>query len=270
MSLAHLSDEEWLSRLTRSQFDSTLGLPGFPSEHVQSTFVGSSGETALRDAFDFYRIVLNHAGPSVRDVNVLDFGVGWGRIIRLFLRETDPARLFGVDVDPEILRLCAAMRVPGTLSRIAPDGVLPFADDMFGVTYALSVFSHLSEAAAERWLKELTRVTKPGGTLVFTTMDQRFLDLCRGCFQKTENRNQYEEIYARLFADPSLANERFQAGQHVYAPTGGAADVLDPKEYGWAAIPQAWLERALRGTARIDSYDGAGVVRQGVYCLTVT
>ena len=89
-----LSDEAWFAKLIQSQSNSSLGLPAFPSDAVQRTFVGQSGETALKEAFVFYQAVLRRLGAEVRETNLLDFGVGWGRIIRMFLRDTDPSILW--------------------------------------------------------------------------------------------------------------------------------------------------------------------------------
>ena len=37
------------------------------------------------------------------ETHVLDFGCGWGRIIRFFLKDIDPARLHGTDVFEEMV-----------------------------------------------------------------------------------------------------------------------------------------------------------------------
>ena len=265
-----LSDEAWFAKLIRSQSDLSLGLPGFPSDAVQRTFVGQSGETALKEAFVFYQAVLRRLGAGVRETNLLDFGVGWGRIIRMFLRDTDPSRLYGVDVDTVILKTCADTKVPGTLLEVSPDGKLPFPDNFFGCSYSFSVFSHLSESGALHWLKELIRVTDNGGAVMFTTTDQRFLDLCHGCSLKLEGRNSYEDLYAKMFSDPVEAKARFKSGQHVYASVGGASGALKPESYGWAAIPQEWVERNCRGLVRVDSYILPPQFQQAVFTLTVT
>ena len=49
-----------------------------------------SGSCTRRSAASFY----------ARDSRVLDFGCGWGRVIRFFLKDVAPWNLVGVDIDP--------------------------------------------------------------------------------------------------------------------------------------------------------------------------
>jgi hypothetical protein len=76
-------------------------LPGVPADEMQRNWTGSTGESTLQEAFDFYRLVLEraraHGRPIRRETRVLDFGCGWGRIIRFFLREVDDRHLHGCD-----------------------------------------------------------------------------------------------------------------------------------------------------------------------------
>ncbi|EKT4098562.1 class I SAM-dependent methyltransferase [Stenotrophomonas maltophilia] len=250
-------------------------MPGFPSDYQQEVFVGKSNEAALAEAFHFYQLVKARSYRLRRSSTVLDFGVGWGRIIRFFLNDVDPAGLYGVDVDPEILDVARSTGVPGTLSLIQPNGKLGFPDDHFDVIYAFSVFSHLSEDSARHWLSELMRVLQPGGTLVMTTTTDRFLELCEACSYKQSDRNQYEEDYARMFADPADARRRYAAGEHVYAAVAGNAEVLEASNYGWAAMPLAFVEREIGHKARFISFLEATLeLPQGVFsvrkCASIT
>ena len=45
----------------------------------------------------------------LNECDVLDFGCGWGRYTRLFLKDTPPDRIVGVDVDPEFVALSAQL-----------------------------------------------------------------------------------------------------------------------------------------------------------------
>src|SRR5262245_11412587 len=104
-----LSDQQWTDLLVRSVRETVidgLEFPRFPPEVVQSQFVGSSNEGALREASKFYSFVKSHAhalGAPISDNSVLlDFGCGWGRFLRFFWKDVPADRLIGVDVDPVI------------------------------------------------------------------------------------------------------------------------------------------------------------------------
>jgi SAM-dependent methyltransferase len=53
---------------------------------------------------------------------------------------------------------------------------LPFDDNYFGLIYAASVFTHISDLA-EAWLMELRRIACPGGRIVLTVHDKHSLKL---------------------------------------------------------------------------------------------
>jgi len=263
-----MDDQQWYEHILRSIDDPSLGLPGFPSVYQQEVFVGKSNEVALAEAFTFYKIVKSGSYPLRRSSRVLDFGVGWGRIIRFFLNDVDPGNLHGVDVDDAILDVARSTGVPGNLAQIGPNAPLAYADGYFDVVYAFSVFSHLSEASATFWLAELMRVLKPGGTLVMTTTTDHFLELCEACSYKESGRNQYEEDYARMFADPAAARRRYAAGEHVYAPVAGNADVLEASNYGWAAMPPAFVQRQIGGLAQSVAFvDDPSLLPQGFFTV---
>jgi trans-aconitate methyltransferase len=263
-----MDDQLWYERIVRSINDSSLGLPGFPSTYQQEVFVGKSNEVALAEAFDFYQRVKAASYPLRRTSPVLDFGVGWGRIIRFFLNDVDADSLHGVDVDGAIIDVARSTGVAGHLGTIAPNDRLAYNDDHFEVIYAFSVFSHLSEASATFWLAELMRVLKPGGTLVLTTTTDRFLELCEACSYKLADRNQYEDDYARMFDDPADARRRYATGEHVYAAVAGNAEVLEASNYGWAAMPPAFLERQIgQHAVWIHFTEATDALPQGVFSI---
>ena len=125
-----------------------VNLPPFPPEDVQKITNNVSGVETMRGAAQFYRVadeeMTRCLSGNLADLKLLDFGAGWGRITRLFLRSIAPANLYGIDVDE---RLVGAGRdlLPGvSFERLASGGPLPYADGQFDVVVANSVFSHLS------------------------------------------------------------------------------------------------------------------------------
>jgi SAM-dependent methyltransferase len=78
------------------------------------------------------------------------------------------ARCTGCDVDAAAITW-AARHLPTldwSLSGAVPP--LPFGAGVFDLVYSISVFSHLDEPLADRWLAELRRVLAPGGIALLT------------------------------------------------------------------------------------------------------
>jgi glycosyltransferase involved in cell wall biosynthesis/SAM-dependent methyltransferase len=104
----------------------------------------------------------------------LDFGVGVGRLARMFKSFT--GRYAGIDVD---LRAIVWVRenLPWVRAiHTTPGGRLPFPDAYFDMVASISVFSHMNEADQAFYLSELYRVAQPGAHLLITVHGQRALE----------------------------------------------------------------------------------------------
>ncbi len=100
--------------------------------------------------------------------SVLDFGCGAGRVLPWIAQTVPGTACFGVDVDVEAVGW-AEQRWP-SLRWMACDFEPPlaFEDDSFDLIYSISVFSHLDAGRQDRWLSELTRVLRPGGSALLS------------------------------------------------------------------------------------------------------
>lgn len=107
---------------------------------------------------------------------VLDFGCGSARMIRCLADVAAQTEVWGVDINTASIAWCQANLSPPfhfTASTTLPS--LPFEDRTFGLVYAGSVFTHISELA-DMWLAELRRITRPGGYLYLTVQDQGYIE----------------------------------------------------------------------------------------------
>jgi 2-polyprenyl-3-methyl-5-hydroxy-6-metoxy-1,4-benzoquinol methylase len=97
---------------------------------------------------------------------ILDVGCGSGVLDRWLARHTGGAhRITAVDIHRTLLREAAALATKEGLAehiefREGNAEVLPFADNSFDVTMSATVMELLD---AERMLREMVRVTRPGG-----------------------------------------------------------------------------------------------------------
>ena len=254
-AVASRSDEEWLEVLIRSASDAaeqTGALPRFPSTQFQVASVGAAGEHTLREAWRFWLEIRHYAealGVGVdRSATILDFGCGWGRILRFFMRDVAPANLWGVDVDPQMIEICRSTFSGSKLGEcnfetVPPNGPTAFGNGTFDVVYAYSVFSHLAETTHLRWVGEITRVLKPGGLLVATTESRKFIEWCAQLRDRTSWDSVWQERLARFaFVEKAAALAAYDGGEFLYAATGGGL-VRDPSFYGEAVIPRQYVER---------------------------
>jgi SAM-dependent methyltransferase len=101
---------------------------------------------------------------------VLDFGCGAGRTLRQFLAEAETAEVWGADVDAASVEwLTRHLCPPLHAVRCGERPPLPFADGSVDLAWAISVFTHLTDASAA-WLLELHRVLRPDGLLMASYM----------------------------------------------------------------------------------------------------
>lgn len=105
------------------------------------------------------------------------------------------------------------------VNRLEPP--LAYADEAFELVYAFSVFTHLPEKLQHDWMDELTRVLKPGGYLVLSTMPERLLP-----------------------SDDEEARKRFRDGQLIVvnaaAAGGNACTAFHPYNYMRGTLARAF------------------------------
>ncbi len=235
-----LDDDLWALLLSRqySSYPHILALlPEVPEPALQIKWNGAAGLALLTQSKAFYRhakaIVAAHGATALADSRVLDFGLGWGRLARFFARDVAPGSLLGVDPTEDILEVCRRSRVPAELARseFLPES-LPF--EAVDLAYSFSVFTHISEPAADTCLRALHRSLAGGGLLIVTIRPPAYLALDA----------QMHDALAELGGDPVAAVRR--AG-YVFVPHPAAghpqegADAGGEMTYGEAVIGVAHI-----------------------------
>jgi SAM-dependent methyltransferase len=228
-------------------------LPAFPPDDVQLRFAGASGDDTMRDAFGVYTLVRRQAAAhlSAPPRTILEFGCGWGRIIRLFTRDVDPEALWGIDCLPSAIEFCQQSNHHARFQLVDPFPPTPIEAASFDLVYAYSVFSHLSEAAHLAWLAEFRRILKPGGLLVATTRPREFILMCADVRERHKDAD-WARGLAMSFVDTDDALARYDRGEFLFQPLGGG-DVLDPSFFGETCIPRQYV--AERWTLQFEFVD---------------
>lgn len=124
---------------------------------------------------------------------VLDWGSGCGRVARHLAPELG-SRFFGCDIDTDNVAWCQK-NLPGSYSPSSLAPPLPYADESFDIIYGISVFTHLRANWEAKWLQELRRVLRPGGTMLVTVHGQTAIDYA------ALDRLTYAALMARVEAE---------------------------------------------------------------------
>jgi len=260
LKFENLSDDDWFKVLLSSVDNRSVQgvqMPRFPDEFVQSQFVGSSNVQALKEGFEFYKLVKGYAEAlgmplSKKGCRFLDFGCGWGRYLRFFCKDIQVENLFGVDIDPDILKSCDELDVPGVLTRIFPDGNLPYPDNYFDCVIAYSVFTHLPESVHLHWVKEIERVSTSGSIFVLTLESARFLDFVESLLNTTPQTGWHAGLQ-RFSGKVDEYRNTFLNGGFVYLPSGGG-DYRPADVYGDAVVPLEFIRREWPTNLTIKDY----------------
>lgn len=114
--------------------------------------------------------------PRLRDhdrPDILDFGCGCGRTL---LQMRANWTIHGCDIDAGAIAWLRGAIDRDRFRVNDPNPPLPWPDASFDAAYAVSVFTHFSEAQHASWRRELARVLRPRAILAVTTMGPGILD----------------------------------------------------------------------------------------------
>jgi len=218
---------------------------GLPPEDVQLNTVGESGVSALIEGYRLFRLVRDVCARcerhTERNTAILDYGCGWGRIIRFFLTAYDDRNVHGVDVSPAMIEYCRSLIGLGQYECISGRPPLPFSDKSLDVLYAYSVFSHLNSNLQNALVAEFHRIIRPGGLVVLTTRMRSFIDKC-AALTKLPGLDAYGSALASAFPNAERAKQQYDAGEFLFCPYPAEIGALGA-DYGEAIVPRAYAER---------------------------
>ena len=106
-----------------------------------------------------------------KEIKICEWGCGPARVIRhlVNMEGFEKIELFGTDFNKDSINWCEQNIRNVSFLKNELEPPLPFGDATFDCVYAISIFTHLSEKMNYAWIKELFRIIKPGGILIFTT-----------------------------------------------------------------------------------------------------
>jgi len=174
----------------------------------------------------------------------LDFGVGWGRIARFFLREVPLENIYGLDVMEDFVKICRQTFRNDNFQLTKPFPPTLMPDEKFSFIVGYSVFSHLSEKSWASWLREFSRPLFPWGMVALTTRGRPFFDYCESL--KGKGHTGYLDALSKMFDDFSKARISYDQGEFVHSNrdgvNGGGSMTAD--FYGETFIPEGYAMTA--------------------------
>jgi hypothetical protein len=264
---ASVCDDTWFELQFRPQAAlkyTGIPVPTLPPDEVQMRFTGSMGRNNLRQAFSFYKYTCSVCNlKQINQPKILDFGGGWGRISRFFLRESKPEFIWIADCLSDSIHWLHATRNPCNIIMNDPLPPIPGLHTSFDLIYAFSVFSHLSEESLHAWLTYLMDCLAPSGYLVFTTRGNQFIEQIEHIYQENEPHYLKEKL-----PHPEEIRARHLRGELQFYPTGGGGE-LTSDFYGETLIPRSYIEMHY-GSALVSFTEEIEDVDQAVVVLVKT
>lgn len=244
----NLDDQSWLNLHLAGSPD----LPSLPSDEIQLHFTGRAGEENLRQAFSAYSffksLALAHVGP-VDSLNILDFGCGWGRLLRFWLKDLPAEQVWGGDPWAEALEHCKKSELPVNLVQTpaTPPSGLPASH--FDVIYAFSVFSHLSRIAADQWVGEFAKLLRPSGLVIMTTRNRGHFDQVLDWKQSGDVPQWGEALYEEIAPVVETLVKSCDREEFTHQPHQGKHPT-----YGESHVPEQYVRTHWQDHFKLISY----------------
>ncbi len=112
----------------------------------------------------------------LKNVSILDWGCGPGRIVRHFPVLLDKScKIYGTDYNETSINWCRE-NIKGVVflhNSLGPP--MAFSDSSFDIILSISIFTHLSEKNHTEWFKELLRIARQNAVILFSTQGEAFL-----------------------------------------------------------------------------------------------
>jgi SAM-dependent methyltransferase len=214
--------------------------PTMVSDEVQKTWTGAAGDTLLRQTVAFARCAIaayhQFTDGRAETARILDFGCGYGRILRLMYKYFAAERIYAVDPWDKSIALCQEHGMKGNfaVSDWVPR-ILPF-EGPFDFIYAFSVFTHLSERTAETCMAALRRVIAPSGLLAISIRPEEFWDFHDGGKYAAEMKARHA---ATGYAFRGFAWQQVN-GENTYGDTSISLDYIRRKFPDWRIAGVDW------------------------------
>ena len=225
-----------------------------PPERLRTLVGGPLENGFLEGGASAFRLINRLTRDADRPLtelsSVLDFGCGCGRVLRYFLPHADRIECTGTDVDTNMIEWDRGNFPFGefVVQRSTPPVALE--DRRFDLIYAISIFSHLTEADHLAWLRELRRLLRPNGLLIATVHGRHALRAAS---------TEAEKLAVLQVSGAELATAAASLDDRHYAFIKQPLSHLDPDHYGITFLDDAYVARHWSELFDVVSYTEAAL-----------
>ena len=215
--------------------------PSTPVEEIQLKWTGASGEILIKQSVAFVETVIRCAKSKfcledLSDLKLLDFGCGWGRLIRLFYKYIPTTNLYAVDAWDTSLQYCMDSNIKANIAKIEEICTeIPFGVN-FDLVISFSVFTHLSKRATEAALKALRKSIDDNGLLIITIRPFEYIRY----FLNRNNVKASAEDLEKLYQEDGFVfvphNRKPIDGDITYGDTFISVDYIKKKWRDWCLV----------------------------------
>lgn len=131
-----------------------------------------------------------------KEIRVLDVACGTGRMLPEVFDSKKNIEYYGLDssieMTKELKKKAKAMKKRAHIT-IGDAAKMPFKDGTFDLSYSFHLLWHIEEEEQKKVLKEMIRVTKPGGFIVFDILNKDFIwEKTKGLFGRKKEAGLYK------------------------------------------------------------------------------
>jgi len=200
---------------------------GLIADSYDSWYAGKRG--AMYDRLE-KKAIIRYLPPNAKGEKLLDIGCGTGHWSQFFSEYG--FEVTGVDVSEEMIDIAKSKNISGASFQVADGHSLPFADDTFDVTAAITTLEFARDAKAI--VREMVRCTrKPAGQLLIGTLNV-LARLNRNRKQKPESAYAKAQLFSptqlKLLLEPfgqlTMVTAGFVPKQKLFLPLAPVIDKL--------------------------------------------
>ena len=113
----------------------------------------------------------------LKNISILDWGCGPGRIVRHFPVLLDKScNIYDTDYNEYSIKWCRENIKGVVFSQNSLNPPMAFNDSSFDIILSISIFTHLSEKNHIEWFNELLRIARQNAIILFSTHGNAFLN----------------------------------------------------------------------------------------------